>query len=123
MLYGRVYCETNNPAADPTRAQGAVLYMDNCGGCHQATGRGLPGVFPPLAGNGVVVAPDAGNIIKVVDGGIKARGGYVPMPSFKDRLTDQQVAEIANYIRSSWGNKAPPNATPAMVGKMRAPQK
>ncbi len=80
-------------------------------------------MFPPLAGNGVVVAADPNDIIKVVNRGIPARSGYIAMPSFATQLTDQQVAEIANYIRSSWGNKAPPNATSAMVGKMRAPQK
>jgi len=106
--------------ADPTRARGAALYLDNCGGCHQAMGRGIPGVFPPLAGNGVVVASDPSNILKVVDGGIAARGGYIPMPSFKDRLTDEQVADIANYIRTSWSNGAQPNVTPALVAKMRA---
>ncbi len=111
---------TGRKPVDPTRARGAALYMDNCGGCHQASGRGLPGVFPPLAGNGVVVAADPNNILKVVDAGIKARGGYIPMPSFKDQLTDQQVAEIANYIRTSWGNSAAPNVTSAMVAKMRA---
>ena len=111
---------TGLKAADPTRARGAALYMDNCGGCHQATGRGIRGVFPPLAGNGVVIASDPANILKVVDAGIKARGGYVPMPSFKDQLTDQQVAEIVNYIRTSWGNNAAPNVTSAMVANMRA---
>jgi mono/diheme cytochrome c family protein len=111
---------TGRKPVDPSAAQGAALYMDNCGGCHQATGRGLLGVFPPLAGNGVVLASDPANIVKVVDGGIEARGGYIPMPSFKDQLTDQQVADIANYIRTHWGNGAPPNATPAMVAKMRA---
>ena len=49
-----------------------------------------------------------------------ARNGYIAMPSFKDTLTDEQVADIANYIRTSWGNGAQPNATPAMVAKMRA---
>jgi mono/diheme cytochrome c family protein len=111
---------TGRKPADSTRARGAALYMDNCGGCHQSTGRGIADVFPPLAGNGVVVASDPGNILKVVDGGIPARGGYIPMPSFKDKLTDQQVADIANYIRTSWGNGAQPNVTPAMVAKMRA---
>ena len=53
-------------------------------------------------------------------GGIPARGGFIPMPAFKDQLTDQQVAEIANYIRTSWGNAAQPNVTPAMVANMRA---
>ena len=111
---------TGRKSVDPTRARGAALYMDNCGGCHQARGRGLPGVFPPLAGNGVVVARDPANILKVVDAGIPARGGFIPMPSFKDQLTDRQVADIANYIRTSWGNAAQPNVTPAMVANMRA---
>ncbi len=111
---------TGRRPVDPSRAKGAALYMDNCGGCHQASGRGLPGVFPPLAGNGVVVAPDPNDIIKVVDGGIKARGGYIRMPSFKDQLTDEQVADIANYIRTNWGNSAAPNVTSVMVAKMRA---
>jgi len=42
------------------------------------------------------------------------------MPAFKDPLTDQQVADIANYIRTSWGNAAQPKFTPAMVANMRA---
>ena len=94
-------------APDPTKQRGATLYLDNCSGCHQASGRGIPGVFPPLAGNGVVVAADPNNIIKVVDRGIAARAGFVAMPSFATQLTDQQVADIANYVRTSWGNKAP----------------
>jgi mono/diheme cytochrome c family protein len=114
---------TGRVAPDPTKQRGATLYLDNCSGCHQATGRGIPGVFPPLAGNGVVVAADPGNIIKVVDHGIRARNGFVAMPAFATQLTDQQVADIANYLRTSWGNKAPPNATSAMVAKLRAPQK
>ena len=100
--------------------QAATLYVNNCSGCHQAKGAGLPGIFPPLAGNGVVKAPDAANILMVVLRGIPPRGGYVPMPSFAATLNDQQIADIANYVRTSWGNGAPPNATPEMVGKLRA---
>lgn len=111
---------TGRVKPDPTKQRGATLYLDNCSGCHQATGRGIPGVFPPLAGNGVVVAADPNNIIKVVDRGIKARNGFIAMPAFNTQLTDQQVAEIANYVRTSWGNKAPPNATSSMVAKLRA---
>lgn len=107
-------------APDPTRVRGARLYMDNCSGCHQSRGRGLPGVFPPLAGNGVVLATDPANILKVVVGGIPARGGYIPMPDFASRLTNQQIAEIANYVRTSWGNHAPPNVTPTMVSRLRS---
>ncbi len=111
---------TGRPRPDPTKVRGAQLYTENCSGCHQPRGRGMPGVFPPLAGNPVVLAVDPSNIVKVVDQGIVARNGFIAMPAFALQLTDQQVADIANYIRSSWGNQAAPNATPAMVGKLRA---
>jgi len=114
---------TGRVRLDPTRQRGATLYLDHCSGCHQASGRGIPGVFPPLAGNGVAVAADPNNIIKVVDRGIPSRGGMIAMPAFATRLTDEEVADIANYVRTSWGNRAPPNATSAMVAKLRAPRK
>ena len=111
---------TGRVAPDPTKQRGGTLYLDNCSGCHQASGRGVPRVFPPLAGNGVVVAADPNDIIKVIDRGVSARSGFIAMPAFATQLTDQQVADIANYVRSSWGNKAPPNATATMVARMRA---
>ena len=98
-----VLTDRNGP--DPTRAQGAALYFDHCSGCHQANGRGISGVFPQLAGNGVVLASDPANIFKVVLGGIPALGKYTAMPSFASHLDDQQIADIANYVRTSWGSK------------------
>jgi mono/diheme cytochrome c family protein len=110
---------TGPPAPDLTRQKGAILYMDHCGSCHQAKGRGVAGVFPPLAGNGVVVAPDPVNILKVVLDGVPARNGYQPMPSFSRQLNDRQISDIANYVRTSWRNHAMPNATPQMVKQLR----
>ena len=107
------------PAPDPTRQHGATLYLEYCGGCHQAKGRGIPGVFPPLAGNGVVLAPDAANVLKVVLGGVPPRGGYIPMPAFAPTLTDTDIADIVNYVRTSWGNGAAPNVTALMASRMR----
>src|ERR1700674_2156098 len=104
---------------DDKRMEIAALYLDHCSGCHQALGRGIPGTFPPLAGNGVVLARDPGNIIQVVLGGIPAQGTYAPMPSFASQLTDKGIADLANYLRTSWGNTASPNVTPAMVAKLR----
>ncbi|MHB8743648.1 MAG: c-type cytochrome [Sulfuricaulis sp.] len=113
--------------ADPTRQRGATLYIDNCVGCHQANGRGIPGAVPPLAGNGAVVAPDPSNVINMVLRGMPQRGRYVRMPSFAPRLmpsfaphlTDAQIADIANYLRTSWGNAARANATAKAVAKLR----
>ena len=99
---------------------GAKLYIDNCSGCHQSSGRGVTGVIPPLAGNPVVMAAQPNNIIKVMIRGIQMRDGYIPMPSFASRLNDQEIVEITNYVRSSWGNGATPNTTKALVEKIRA---
>jgi mono/diheme cytochrome c family protein len=108
---------------DPDHRASATLYLDHCAGCHQARGRGVPGVFPPLAGNGVVLAAEPTDIIDVVLKGLPARGGYVPMPSFAPQLSDGDIADIANYVRTSWGNAAAANATAAMVAKRRAAAK
>jgi mono/diheme cytochrome c family protein len=97
-------------AADAAR--GAALYATNCAACHQPTGRGLPGVFPPLAGSSVVNASDpAGHISTVLHGKQgEAIGGVTyasPMPAFKTILNDADVAAILNHERTSWGNAAP----------------
>jgi mono/diheme cytochrome c family protein len=109
---------TGRQRPDPTRAQGAALYMDCCGGCHQATGAGIAGTVSPLAGNAAVTAPDPGNILQAVLLGIPAQFKYAAMPSFA-KLNDQEIADIANYVRGSWGNTAAPNATAAMAAKLR----
>jgi mono/diheme cytochrome c family protein len=89
-------------------------------GCHQSKGRGIPGVFPPLAGNGAVLAADPADILKVILLGIPAQNGRVLMPSFAALMGDQQIVELANYVRTSWGNTAAPDATDSMVAKLRA---
>jgi mono/diheme cytochrome c family protein len=76
-------------------------------------------VFPPLAGNGVLVASDPADILKVVLYGVPAQGKYVPMPAFASLLSDQQVADLSNYVRTSWGNAASPNTTAAMAARIR----
>jgi mono/diheme cytochrome c family protein len=88
--------------------------------CHQSKGRGNPGVFPPLVGNGVVLASDPADILKVILLGIPPQGGRVPMPSFAGGMSDQQIAELTNYVRTSWGNTAAPDATGSMVATLRA---
>lgn len=103
-----------------SQVRGASLYMDHCSACHQAKGRGMTGIFPPLAGNGAVIARDPGNVLQAILKGIPMRNGYVAMPSFASQLDDQQVADLANYVRTSWGNTAVANATAADAAKLRA---
>lgn len=104
---------------DTNKVEGARLYIDNCSGCHQSTGRGIMNVIPPLDGNPAILAPNGADIIKVVIRGVNARNGYIPMPSFASKLTDDEIATIANYVRTSWDNSASANVTAAQVKKIR----
>lgn len=93
-------------------ANGDTLYSNNCASCHQANGEGLPGAFPPLAGDPVVIAQDASEHIEIVLNGAHGRNinGKTygsPMPPFGSRLSDEEIAAIVNHERSSWGNNAP----------------
>lgn len=107
--------EVETPAAEPfDRARAALLYVNNCSQCHGPHGSGLPAALgggPSLAGNALVVAPDPANIIRATVGGLPAHFGRVAMPSQLNGVTAQQLADIINYVRTSWGNHAAPNAT------------
>jgi mono/diheme cytochrome c family protein len=92
------------------------LFMDNCSACHQATGKGIKGAFPALAGSALVQGDPAVLTTTVLNG----RAG---MPAFKDDLADADLAAVLTYVRSSWGNKAGP-VTAADIAKIRkAPPK
>ncbi|MFG1288583.1 c-type cytochrome [Xanthobacter versatilis] len=106
------------PAAVYTRA--SALYVDNCAVCHMDKGAGRGDTVPALAGNPAVVAVEPYNIIMAVLGGLPTGGTYGAMPSFAGRLDDQQIADLANYVRTSWGNTAAPNVTASMVASWRA---
>lgn len=101
-------------------SRGAELYIDNCMTCHQEKGVGRAGSVPPLADNPAVKAAQPYDVVTAILGGIPASGGYVAMPAFDEALSDQDVADLANYVRTSWGNQAPANATPDMVRGFRA---
>ena len=104
-------------ASDPKSA--AKLYVDNCASCHQANGQGA-GTIAPLAGNPAVVAAKPFDALAAVLQGIPARDGVPAMPSFGGSMDDRSVADVVNYLRTSWGNMAAPNATPKLVAAWRA---
>ncbi len=97
---------------------GPVVYQNYCKSCHLDDGRGVAGKVPPLAGNGAVAAQGPQNVIRVIAGGLPANGEYAPMPGFAAVLSDQQIADVSNWVRRAWGNGAPENATADMVGSL-----
>ncbi|WP_027132743.1 cytochrome c [Geminicoccus roseus] len=96
------------------------LYIDQCATCHQPHGTGIAGSVPPLKGNPAVTATEPYNVLAVVLDGLPSSGKYDAMPSFAGRLSDRQVADLANYVRTSWGNDGAANATAKMAGVWRS---
>ena len=104
------------------RAAAAILYVNNCAQCHSAQGAGMPaasGGGPPLRGNPLVIAPDPTNVVRATVTGLPAHFGRDAMPSQLNGVTAPQLADIINYVRTSWGNSAPPNVTPQMIFEMQ----
>jgi mono/diheme cytochrome c family protein len=97
--------------AGDEQTRGARVYLDNCAACQRPDGKGYERVFPPLAGNPVVLAANPGSVVSIVlKGAVTPRTASTParfaMPSFAWRLSDEQVADLATFIRRSWGNDA-----------------
>ena len=107
-------------AAGDVSARGSLDYLNSCAACHLSSGKGYVETFPALAGNPVVNSPDPSSLINIVLNGAtvppteKAPTGFT-MPGFADRLTDQEVADIVTFIRSSWGNKGSPVSSDDVV--------
>lgn len=102
---------------------GAAVYRDNCMGCHRSDGKGYTRVFPALGGNPVVQGEDASSLIHVVLSGntlpgVRTAPSSFTMPPLGWRLSDQEVADVSNFVRTSWGNTGSV-VTAEQVTKMR----
>ena len=104
------------PAVTPPPAagmkEGAAIYAHQCIACHEADGSGAPRIYPPLPGNALLQSADPLSTLRVIlDGAETVTTPRAPntgsMPGYARQLSDQQVAEVTNYIRNSWGNAAP----------------
>ncbi|MCC4104551.1 c-type cytochrome [Serratia ureilytica] len=91
---------------------GAQTYLDNCAACHRSDGQGYRNTFPQLARNPALLSEDPSSLISIILHGsrtpitIGAPTGLT-MPDFGWRLSDEQVAQLATFVRASWGNNAP----------------
>jgi len=99
-----------NPAS---ANDGGRVYIKNCSSCHQADGRGVPGAFPPLAGNGLVT----GNPLRTISivkfgfsGKTRVKGSDYngTMPAWGQLISDEDIASVVSYIRGAWNNDAKP---------------
>ncbi|WP_246462412.1 c-type cytochrome [Pelagicoccus albus] len=107
----QAWAERPQEPAGPVVIDGGALYAQQCVACHQATGQGLAGAFPPLAGSewvtGVPELP-----IKILlaglGGEIEVKGATYngAMPAFGAVFDDAEIAAVVNYVRTSWDNGA-----------------
>jgi mono/diheme cytochrome c family protein len=100
-------------------AAGEAVYVSRCASCHQPDGKGQPGRIPPLAGNEVVTAKGPEDVIRQILGGHLATGSYAPMPAVGASMTDQEIADVTDYVRNAWSNRAPVISETGLVGRIR----
>ena len=114
LQYLGTYLGPNPPAApaQPVESEqqvsGKQVFAAQCVSCHQTDGRGLPGEFPPLAGNGDLNRSSdfaALVVLNGLQGKIEVEGESYDgqMPSFAF-LSDAKIAAVVNFIRTHWGN-------------------
>ena len=110
--------------APPRTVDGGQIFAGNCAACHQPTGLGVPGAFPPLAGSEYVQGPPervARILLWGINGALTVKGQAYQgaMPAWSGILDDAQIAAVASYIRSQWGN-AQPGLSASLVTAQRA---
>jgi mono/diheme cytochrome c family protein len=104
---------STDPPDSAAMSRGAAIYSDACASCHLENGSGQPRYFPPLGHNAVVQQTDPTTLEHLILGGTQigtsaGRPTALTMPSFAWKLTDAEIADVATYIRNSWGNQASP---------------
>lgn len=97
------------------RQGGRDTYMAVCAGCHGVDGEGKPHIAPAMTTNTSAMLADPSNLIHVILDGIaeqRLANGEVmqAMPGFKGALTNEQIADLVNYMRAEWGGQ-PANIT------------
>ena len=109
---GQAQDATPAPSEAELLETGEEIYSSVCLACHQPDGKGIPGIYYPLAGNPLVTADDPTYVISTV---LNGRGG---MPRFNGIYTDTEIAAVLTFIRQEWDNDAGP-VDPAQVEAIR----
>ncbi|HEY5928742.1 MAG TPA: c-type cytochrome [Burkholderiales bacterium] len=114
---------THGPVDSEALALGQRLYKNQCASCHGESGEGRGEAYPALAGHRTATMSSPSNLVRVI-----LTGGFPPttagnprpygMPPFGQSMSDAEVAAVASFVRTSWGNSAGPVA-PLDVQRVR----
>lgn len=104
--------------------RGREVYTDNCLNCHQDGGIGQSGTYPPLAQADYLDSLPLNSFIGIILNGqndsiLVNRVSYTQSMDPVNYLSDQDVADVINFIRNSWGNKSDSVVTKDLVGPLR----
>ncbi|WP_162052527.1 c-type cytochrome [Pontibacter pamirensis] len=103
--------------------RGKEVYSTTCQSCHMATGEGIPGAFPPLAKSDFLMKDQkraVGVVVHGLSGEVTVNGQtYNMVMPAQSHLTDEQIADVLNYVQNNFGNKAKVAVTPAQVAEVR----
>ena len=143
VLWGAVYIVTTGPFGQPALGDqrtladlsgpvpgaggvvdGKKVFSVNCVACHQTTGKGLAGVFPPLDGSEWVTGEQrilVNILLHGINGELEVMGVTYKgaMPAFK-QLSDAELAAVTSYVRAEWSNKAAPIAPALFEAERKA---
>jgi mono/diheme cytochrome c family protein len=103
-------------------ARGADVYSAYCITCHQEKGEGIDKVYPPLAKSDYLMADKKRSItvtVKGLTGEIKVNGTTYNMDMVSFDLSDQEVSDVLNYVRNSFGNNGKEPVKPEEVKALR----
>ena len=98
---------------------GRSLYAGNCLGCHQSDGLGIEQGVPSLVGASSVVGREPNTLIMIILEGHQVDETWAAMPSFANDLSSRDIALVANYVRTAWGNDGTPDVTFEKVNELR----
>jgi mono/diheme cytochrome c family protein len=88
--------------------RGEEVYTNYCVSCHMDQGQGIDEVYPPLAKSDYLMADKKRSILQVLNGAsgeMKVNGKVYNLEMTGFDLSDQEVSDVLNYVRNSWGNK------------------
>ncbi len=107
FLYKKKEQKNDKTSADGNLPDGEALFVANCASCHQASGEGVPGAFPPLKGDKVVLGDNLELYVTIIMhgyNGLAPAYGEMPAVGKNANFTPEDVAAIINHERTSWGN-------------------
>ncbi|HET6726125.1 MAG TPA: cytochrome c [Gammaproteobacteria bacterium] len=113
------------PAIDPDKPPlGMTLYGKHCAGCHGDDGHAKRPWYPDLRDSAVVLSPNPTNLVlMILRGGFQAATEAQPypysMPPFGFKLSDKEIAAIANYVRRNWSRRDVPQIQAGHIATLR----